>query len=636
MEKKKILIIAISPAEEGLFLPLIYGNLRSYADQFPEIRESYEWLDPVILPDDAVSLPAADIYAASIYSWNAVFSFELLRDLKALHSGCITLAGGPEVDWKDRNFFNDHPYMDAVIPGDGEIPFSNFLRSLLASPSLANIDGILASPAAGPSVYRPSASPDLRTKPSSWLSLRDFWIRYAARYSDFRLAACLETSRGCPYNCTYCDWGGQCKGRINAVTDETAIMEMDFLQSEIRPFFMFWTDGNLGILKRDAALSEHFAYNRKKYGFPISLYYNCNKDNFDSNLKIADNFRKAGLLTKYVLALQHTDPVVLRNIGRTNLPADKQKLIADHMKKNDISLYVQFILGCPGDCFDKWLRAYCELMEMGIHGEYRAYPFGLFPNSAASDPEYMEKWQIYAPLRVNYVPFFTLKKPEISYALSSSRYVLSSKGMSLDNYADMLKLSLLISACHDHGLTRHIAIYLHDHCGWSYEDFYRRLFNVLSGKACFNVAEAFAERWINCDDAAFVIKSKYTGTMLEPEEELVFSLYEHYDEFYALIGDALDIPEDLIIYQKAVLYRPEDQPHFGSVAELPGEIAEFFDPSLGSSGQVVEINKRVHFPKPWYDAEDSLSRNRRFYSQIIHHNIPGAVRSAFRAFEKVK
>ena len=54
--------------------------------------------------------------------------------------------------------------------------------------------------------------------------------------------------------------------------------------------------------------------------------HNCNKNDYERNLRIAESLRSANLLTKYVLALQHTDSEVLKNIRRKNLsPEEIQK-----------------------------------------------------------------------------------------------------------------------------------------------------------------------------------------------------------------------------------------------------------------------------------------------------------------------
>lgn len=633
MSKVKVLIIAVNPAEEGVFAPLIYGELRSYADNDSELRERVEWLDPVILPIEPEDAPKADVYAASVYEWNAFYVYDFCRRIRKLHPDSFIFAGGPEVNWRDENFFRQHPYYDGVMPGDGEIAFSDMLACITSERDIGEARGFILDPDKYPGrTFTPAPPVDMDTRPSPWLSLREFWIDFFRKYGDLKLALSFESARGCPYGCTYCDWGGQSKGRLLVVPEEQALEEMDFIQRELKPFFIFWTDGNLGILERDVRLAERFAYNRKHYGSPFSLYYNCNKNNYERNLKIADSLRGAKLLTKYVLALQHTDPEVLRNIGRKNLTLDEIKLIAEYMKEHDIPIYVQYIIGCPGDSFAKWMRAFTQLMEVGVHGEYRVYPFGLFPNAAAASPEYMTEWEIDAPYRQNYVAFYTLKKKEISYTLSRSRYVMGSKGVSRSQYGEMLTLSLMISALHDHGFTRFIAIGARECCGISYEDFYNRLFRGVKAAGLLRAAEEFTEKWITDENSAFIAYSEESGCFVESEESLVFSIYDRWDEFYEYMrcfAEENGIPADLVDYQEKMIYRPESFPPDETNIDLPARWAEFFDGVSDRGNYRVSVN-RLNFGWPWYKENDPKIRRKAFYAQMVQHNVVGARRAVFK------
>lgn len=634
----RVLIIAVNPAEEGVFAPLIYGELRSYADSIPELKERVGWLDPVILPIEPEDAPEAEIYAASVYEWNAFYVYDFCSRLRQLHPDSCIFAGGPEVDWKDASFFEEHPYFDGVMPGDGEIAFSDILSCITEGRDLGEARGFILNPDLYPGrVFSPAPAIDMMTRPSPWLSLKDFWLDFFRKYGHLKLALSFESSRGCPYGCTYCDWGGESKGRLLAVPEDVALEEMDFIQRELKPFFIFWTDGNLGILERDVRLAARFAYNRKHFGSPFSLYYNCNKNNYERNLQIAESLREAKLLTKYVLALQHTDPEVLKNIGRRNLSMEDIGKIAEYMNAHDIPVYVQYIIGCPGDSFEKWMRAFTQLMELGIHGEYRVYPFGLFPNAKAASPEYMKKWEIDAPYRQNYVAFYTLKKDEISYTLSRSRYVMGSTGVSREMYGEMLTLSLTISALHDHGFTRFIAIGARECCGISYEDFYTKLYHDLKAAGLLSAAERFSHKWITDENSAFIAYSEDSGCFVESEESIVFDIYDRWDEFYSFMRSFAvrnKIPSDLVEYQEKILYRPESCPPDEREIELPAKWAEFFD-NVPGDGRYSVGTGRLLFGHPWYKEEDPPRRRKAFYAQIVQHNAVGAKRTAFKDIESI-
>ena len=139
-------------------------------------------------------------------------------------------------------------------------------------------------------------------------------------------------------------------------------------------------------------------------------------------------------------------------------------------------LHFQLIAGCPGDTFDKWLDCFAELMEMGVHGEYRAYPFSLLPNSRAGSRAYQEEWSIGWIERPDFVAYYYLKDNSLNWALSYSRYVVETSSYNRKEYKKMWLLCWLIQALHDHGITRLIAIALHHGGRMSYREFYRLLY----------------------------------------------------------------------------------------------------------------------------------------------------------------
>ncbi|UWG98745.1 cobalamin-dependent protein [Dehalobacter sp. DCM] len=654
---KRILICNMNPASEGFFVPLIHGMLKSFCDQYEELRQNLVWMDPVMLPlalsdlDAQYDLRSVDVLGLSCYQWNYAYQYELAARVKTVNPSCTVVAGGPQVEWRDPDYFTRHPFIDFAVPAEGEAPFRDILCALLQDfKELDGIQGTLVNPALGRYPYRVAVSLNLETKPSPWLSMKDFWRRYFKKNAYYHLAAAIETSRGCPYTCAYCDWGSKTNLWMRKVPDEVAKAEIAFILGELKPWFMFWTDSNLGIFKRDKQLANLFAETKKTSGFPKWLYYNNNKNSWQINRDIAVAFRQAGLLTKYVLSLQHLDKEVLAAIGRKNLPDDQLKELVKELYRIDYPIFTQLITGCPGDTFAKWLECFAKLMEMGVHAEYRAYPFSLLPNSRAGSPEYLEEWGIRWIERPDFVAYYFLKDSSLNWALSSSRYVVETSSYNREEYKKMWLLCWMIQALHDHGITRLIAIALHHGGRMSYRDFYRLLYGWFYETETMRFFSQrvidHIETWLTAPKASLLKYNEALDGMTEPEEDLVLHILEHVDLFFLELGKVLqDIcPPDLLAYQRDILFKQDFSPDTDCELELPRRWTEYFErfekDSFTALGWPEEDDLRIRcqidlsvlsFPVPvWYKSTDGKRRVKAYYDQIVQHNVPGRRRTIFK------
>lgn len=135
-----------------------------------------------------------DVVAFSCYIWNITQTLDTAQRIKALNPNTTILLGGPEVsyDWKE---VLQLPYVDYIITGEGEIPFSEFLRFF------PNVDHIsnLAGKKNGEIFYAQKGTTfDL-------LNYKDI-LPYAGEPAESLRSRVLyiETSRGCPYKCEFC------------------------------------------------------------------------------------------------------------------------------------------------------------------------------------------------------------------------------------------------------------------------------------------------------------------------------------------------------------------------------------------------------------------------------------------------
>src|SRR5918999_2208136 len=136
--RKNVLVSIPSRGGGWVYLPTIWANLKSYCERTSAtVRASYRWLDPVIVKQSAEAILAGlderpHVLGLSCYCWNSDSNYALARLVRERYPDCLVIAGGPDPDYKNTDYFGAHPYVDAVVIQDGEAPFCAVLEQLAA------------------------------------------------------------------------------------------------------------------------------------------------------------------------------------------------------------------------------------------------------------------------------------------------------------------------------------------------------------------------------------------------------------------------------------------------------------------------------------------------------------------------
>src|SRR5205814_6210739 len=135
--------------------------------------------------------------------------------------------GGPHVPDRVEGFLESHPFVDVACHGEGEVAATALLERTRArtwgevpSVSFRGNDGRLVRTARAPRIA------DLGAAPSPYLDgVFDPLIR--ANPGEHWIAM-WETNRGCPFSCTFCDWGSATQAKVYAFDLERLYREVDW------------------------------------------------------------------------------------------------------------------------------------------------------------------------------------------------------------------------------------------------------------------------------------------------------------------------------------------------------------------------------------------------------------------------
>ena len=136
----------------------------------------------------------AQVVCFSCYIWNISFVKALLEDLTKVMPETDFWAGGPEVSYDAEQFLEENPHVKGVMVGEGEETFLELVRAYVTGSELLPIRGIAYRDQTGIHHNGWRELLDLSAVPFVYQDLKQFENRIIY----------YESSRGCPFSCSYC------------------------------------------------------------------------------------------------------------------------------------------------------------------------------------------------------------------------------------------------------------------------------------------------------------------------------------------------------------------------------------------------------------------------------------------------
>lgn len=568
--------------ENKVFLPYSVGLLQAHAKAQPDLNESYRFARPMFLrenPHDiARSMDNPDVLGISCYIWNWGWDNALAREVRNQHPNSLIVMGGPQVPNRSECFFKEHPYVDILVHGEGEIIFSDILRERLKpNPNYQEITGITLNQR-GNSVKTPLrprlTREDTFFPPSPYLTgefddlLRD--------YPDLEFHVTSETHRGCPYSCEFCDWGSLVYAKVRPFPDDRVKAEYDWI-SEHKIELVYNADANFILLPRDEELTDYLISLKEKTGFPKQLRANWAKNTHERIFNTAKKLNRAKMDLGVTLSLQSLDPHTLENIKRKNIKFDNFSDLVRRYEEAGIPTYTELILALPGETYETFAGGLETLLEGDQHSGINVYMLTLLPNSGISGPEYIEKYgikSIHSPILQNHCT------PGEDPVTEYSDIVIATDSMPLEDFRRAFLFSWAIQAFHSQGLTQDIAVHLKEQ-GVPYRSFYERLLSensdTLIGQQ-LAIANRCLDRGLDGGEWG-EINPRY-GQIIWPLEEISFldvatgDLKLFYTQLEKMVGrNFISLPNDVIQRQISRLRTPEE--FCGDVREYAKRIVWF-------------------------------------------------------------
>jgi hypothetical protein len=203
--------------------------------------------------------------------------------------------------------------------------------------------------------------------------------------------ALVETNRGCPFTCTFCDWS--LTRHVVEFPLERVRAELDWIAAHGFGHVCF-CDANFGIRARDHDIARYVAGRKAETGNPTYCYFYLTKNNHRRNLGTIEILHEAGIGCCVGLAVQDFDDDVLEAVRRDNIQSGESMQLRDICAERGIPTHNELIFGLPRQTYESFGRTVVEAMPPLPQHTFVVFQCRLLGDTELASPESRERFGI--------------------------------------------------------------------------------------------------------------------------------------------------------------------------------------------------------------------------------------------------
>lgn len=330
--------------------PAVY-DLRAYASRLKESILLGEYTinqtKDEVLKD--IYRSGAEVICFSCYIWNISYIKDLIPDLKKILPGAAFWVGGPEVSFDAEKLLKELPQLTGVMVGEGEETFLELASYYIeGNGTLENIRGI---------AYRDGEEirhngwreiMDLSQVPFAYENAEDFTNRIIY----------YESSRGCPFSCSYC---------LSSIDKKLRFRDLSLVKKELQ-FFLDQKVPQVKFVDRtfncrhDHAMAV-WQYIQDHDNGITNFHFEISADLIrEEELELMSHMRPG--LIQLEIGVQSTNPETIRAIHRTMDLEKLKKSVARVKGYGNIHQHLDLIAGLPYEDYESFRNSFNDVYRM--------------------------------------------------------------------------------------------------------------------------------------------------------------------------------------------------------------------------------------------------------------------------------
>ena len=297
-----------------------------------------------------------DFIGFSCYIWNISYVMEIVRDVKKVLPEVEIWLGGPEVSYDAKKVLTREPDVRGIMRGEGELTFTELVQAYLkreelcaASLDLDHIPGI---------TYRAESGEVVEHGPQRLLSLDEIPFYYDDMAGFENRIVYYESSRGCPFSCSYC---------LSSIDKTVRFRSLDLVLPELQFFLdhkvpqVKFVDRTFNC-KRDHTLGV-WRYLVEHDNGITNFHFEVSADIFDEEeLELIGKMRPG--LIQLEIGVQSTNPDTIKEIHR-HMDLVKLKQAVDRVYDyRNTHQHLDLIAGLPYENYESFMRSFDDVYRM--------------------------------------------------------------------------------------------------------------------------------------------------------------------------------------------------------------------------------------------------------------------------------
>lgn len=369
----KILLTAINA--KYIHSNLAVYNLRAYAAHYAkgmtasDTVEIGEYTINNQMEDilEGIYKAKPDVLMFSCYIWNIAYVEELAEEFHKLRPEVPIWVGGPEVSYETESFLICHPQITGVMIGEGEKTFCELaeyyageIRSNKEAKEIKEIQTIKQSVNLGEIagiVYR-NEEEIVFTAPREMLDLSDIPFCYDEAGDFKNRIIYYESSRGCPFSCSYC---------LSSVEKQLRFRNTELVKKELQ----FFIDREVPQVKfvdrtfncNHAHAMEIWSYIKEHDNGITNFHFEISADLLKEEELALIGTMRPGLI-QLEIGVQSTNGATIKEIHRTMQLERLKEVVREVQKHENIHEHLDLIAGLPFEDYDTFAKSFDEIYEL--------------------------------------------------------------------------------------------------------------------------------------------------------------------------------------------------------------------------------------------------------------------------------
>ena len=334
-----------------------------------------------------------DFIGFSCYIWNISYIMEIVRDIKKVLPEAEIWLGGPEVSYDAKKVLTREPDVRGIMRGEGELTFTELVRAYLQREKTSVPDGYTGEsfrgqakektsccaentrmPEAGegenahsdrlelshiPGItYRTESGEIEEHGPQRLLSLDEIPFYYDDMAGFENRIVYYESSRGCPFSCSYC---------LSSVEKQLRFRDAELVKKELQ----FFIDREVPQVKfvdrtfncNHAHAMEIWSYIKEHDNGITNFHFEISADLLrEEELALIGTMRPG--LIQLEIGVQSTNGATIREIHRTMQLERLKEVVKEVQKHENIHEHLDLIAGLPFEDYDTFAKSFDEIYEL--------------------------------------------------------------------------------------------------------------------------------------------------------------------------------------------------------------------------------------------------------------------------------